>query len=289
MEEYIDRIKSIVDCTDIELISDTSNKVFKITTENDILYAKFYLGNSYHVDNELKVYDLVDNKYLKEIYYKDSDMAIFKELKGRTIDELSNEELDNYKTSIIDAICTYFDSISKTKTEGYGKLDTNLKGRYESFIEFLKTRQMESSEYLSSYDYLSKVSSKIFDKYEDILISDTSLTPIDTNMKNIMLLDDNTIKLTDPGEMISGPILMAYGDFTAHTYKTVLYDELFKRLNLDEDDIKRLRIYAVFSSINILAFLAKLGVGDLDKVIPYGNKYSFYELIKEHMNYLDIE
>ena len=59
-------------------------------------------------------------------------------------------------------------------------------------------------------------------------------------------------------------------------------------LSLSEDDLKRLRIYAIFSSLNILAFLKKLGVDDLQSVIPYGNKYSFYSLIEEHLRELGV-
>ena len=53
--------------------------------------------------------------------------------------------------------------------------------------------------------------------------------------------------------------------------------------------MKRLRIYAIFSSLNILAFLKKSGVNDLDKVVPYGNKYTFYDLIKDHLKELEIK
>ena len=105
-------------------------------------------------------------------------------------------------------------------------------------------------------------------------------------MKNVMVCDDGSIKFVDPGEMISGPILMGYGDFAAHTYKTVLYDKLVEKLNLSSDEEKLIRIYAIFSSLNILAFLRKLGVSELDKVIPFGNSYTFYDLISEHLEYL---
>jgi len=82
---------------------------------------------------------------------------------------------------------------------------------------------------------------------------------------------------------------MGYGDFVAHTYKTELYDLLVEKLKLSQDDEKRLRIYAIFSSLNVLAFLKNLGVDDLQNVIPYGNKYSFYSLIEEHLETLEIE
>ena len=36
----------------IELVSQTSNKVYKVKTfEGETLYAKFYEGNSSHIDN----------------------------------------------------------------------------------------------------------------------------------------------------------------------------------------------------------------------------------------------
>lgn len=293
MEKYINKIQESITTpvTNIELISETSNKVFKITLESgEILYAKFYEGNSYHIDNELKVYDLVDNKYLKEIYFKSLDykMAIFKELIGKTVDELNEEEIDKYGDKIIDSIIEYFTSISKTKTEGYGSLNNELKGNYNSFIEFLKTRQGETSKELNKYKELSIISKLIFEKFEDILTPDNSLVPIDTNMKNIMVLNTGEIKFIDPGEMISAPILMGYGDFIAHSYKTKLYKKLISRLNLTETEEKLVRIYAIFSSLNILAFLNKLGVEHLEEVIPYGNSETFQNLIIDHLSHLDI-
>ena len=107
-------------------------------------------------------------------------------------------------------------------------------------------------------------------------------------MKNIFITENNEVKFIDPGELISAPILMSYGDFVAHTYKTTLYDCLMEKLNLNDEDIKRLRIYAIFSSLNILAFLSNNGVTNLDEVIPYGNKYTFYDLINNHLLKLGI-
>lgn len=277
--------------SNIQLVSDTSNKVYKVKMDNgEILYAKFYEGNSNHIDNELKVYDLVDNKYLKEVCYKvgNPKMAIFKELVGKTIDELSEEELEINSDKIVSSLCDYFNSISSNKTNGYGLLDENLNGKYEDFYSFIKSRQYETARTLSEYKELSCLFDKIFVKYKDIMHSDNSLVPIDTNLKNIMVLQNGDIKFIDPGEMISGPILMGYGDFVAHSYKTILYDKLIKKLELDSKQEKLLRIYAIFSSLNVLAFLKKNGVNELDKVIPYGNTHSFYDLINDHLRYLDI-
>jgi len=275
----------------IELVSETSNKVYRVKkADGQILYAKFYEGNSSHIDNELKVYDLVDSKYLKELYYKSLDpkMAIFKELIGKTIDDLTAEELEKNSDKIINSLCDYFSSISNNKTNGYGILDGNLNGKYDDFFTFLKSRQQETSLVLSEYEELRDLSNCILEKYKNIICSDNSLVPIDTNLKNIMILTDGSVKFIDPGEMVSGPILMGYGDFVAHVYKTTLYEKLIQRLKLSDNQQKLLRIYAIFSSLNILAFLKKNGENELNKVIPFGNTYTFYDLINEHLRYLGI-
>ena len=291
MDKYIKIIKDNLNPKDIELVSQTSNLVFKvITTDNNTLYVKFYLNKSSHIDHELDLYSILDNKYLKEVVKTSNEpkYAIFKELNGRTIDELNKKELLKYKDLIIDSVIYFYETISKNKVDNYGLLDNDLKGTSNSFHEFIYNRQISTQNILKDYPVLNNAFSLIYDKYKDLIKEDNSLVPIDTNAKNIMLTNDNKIKFIDPGELISGPKLMGYGDFVAHTYKTELYDTLINKLNLDKDDLKRLRIYAIFSSLNILAFLKNIGVADLTHVIPYGNKYSFFELISDHLDKLDI-
>lgn len=292
--EYNKIIETVIkeDVISTELISNTSNEVYKVKlTTGQNLYLKIYKNNSSHIDNEIKLYDLIDNKYLKELYYKSQDgsFAIFKELEGDTIDELNEFVLNSNCEKIVDNVCNYFNDVAKNKIQGYGILDNNLKGKYEDFLEFLKSRQEVTSTVLKNNNYLNNISSKIFETFGELFVKDNSLVPIDTNMKNIMLLKDGNIKFIDPGEMISGHILMGYGDFVAHTYNTPLYNSLINKLQLNENEEKLLRIYAIFSSLNILAFLKQNGVEELDKIIPYGNKQTFYSLIDEHLGFLNLK
>lgn len=292
-KEYIDIITKALDgkVKKIDLVSETSNIVFKVQTMNQgNLFAKFYLNKSSHIDNEMHLYKLIDRKYLKEVVISSENpkFAIFKELKGKTIDELNEAELFQYKTQIVESIIYFYETIGRKKVEGFGLLDNNMKGTSENFQEFIVNRQLETEEVLNAYPVLNNAFSKVYAKYKDIIVGDNSLVPIDTNAKNVMITDDGEVKFIDPGELISAPMLMGYGDFVAHTYKTELYDTLIQKLNLNREDEQRLRIYAIFSSLNILAFLKKLGVEDLDKVIPYGNKYTFYGLIEEHLQKLGV-
>lgn len=294
LDKYKKIINQVLDneVEEISLVTNTSNIVFKVVKKDKtVLYAKFYMHNSSHIDHELDLYNLVDNKYLKELVYSSNEynMAIYKELKGKTVYELTDEEKSLYADKIVCSLVEFFSQVSKIKTEGYGLLNQDMKGMSTDFKEFIISRQNDTANNLKAYSYLSGIFKTIYDEYENIIIGSNTLTPIDTNMQNIMILDDGTVKFIDPGELISAPILMGYGDFVAHTYKTILYDKLVDKLNLNLNDEKLLRIYAIFSSLNILSFLYKNGVKNLESVIPYGNKYTFSELITEHMKKLNLK
>ena len=297
MEEYknyVDLITAALnsDVKKVDFVSETNNIVFKVQTETQgIVYAKFYLNRSSHIDHEMDLYDIMDRKYLKDVVtsFESPKFAIFKELKGKALDELSAEEIEQNKEKIVDSLIYFYETVGNKKTEGFGLLDDKMDGTSQSFQEFITNRQMDTEKVLEKYPVLNSAFSKIYAKYKDLLVGDNSLVPIDTNAKNVMLTDDGNVKFIDPGELISAPKLMGYGDFVAHTYKTPLYDTLIEKLDLSKEDEQRLRIYAVFSSLNVLAFLEKLGVPDLDKVIPYGNTNTFYSMIEEHLHELDIE
>ena len=279
------------DVKQIDLVSETSNRVYRVQTEKyGTIYVKFYLNKSSHIDHERHLYDFLDSKYLKEaiMISESQNFAIYKELKGKTIDELSGDEREQYKEQIVDSLIVFYETLGKQKVDGFGLLDKDMNGTSKTFQDFIVKRQLDTEKTLEGHLLLNSAFSKIYEKYKSILIGDHSLVPIDTNAKNIMITETGEVKFIDPGELISGPTLMGYGDFVAHTYKTELYDCLIRKLNLSKEDMQRLRIYAVFSSLNILAFLKKIGVSDLESVIPYGNRYTFYSLIKEHMNELGI-
>lgn len=279
------------DIKQLERISEATNVVYKITMNDDsILYAKFYLDITSHIDHEIELYKIVNNKSLKELVYSSDNprMAIYKELKGKTLDELTLSEKEKYGDMIIDSLCEFFNDISSIHVDGYGILDSNMNGKYDNFNDFIIDRQTTTANNLKDYPKLSKLFDLIYSKYKDIMLGDNSLTPIDTNMKNIMICD-NEVKFIDPGQLISAPIMMGYGDFVAHNYKTVLYDKLINKLRLNENDEKLLRIYAIFSSLNTLSFLHSVGVSNIEEITSFGNPYTFCELIDEHVKKLELD
>ena len=281
--------RGIITNATIHIINGKS--VVRITTDVEILYSKD--GKILNNKQNLTVRVL---KVEKPAILRDTSTKASKQLNaGEFIvldingslrilsGEQIKQEFNNSNISIANS------DLSKNKVKGYGLLDTNMNGISATFQEFIIARQTETQKILKDYPILNCAFSKIFEKYKDLLVGDNSLVPIDTNAKNIMLTQKGDVKFIDPGELVSAPKLMGYGDFVAHVYKTELYDCLIQKLKLDKDDEKRLRIYAIFSSLNILAFLKNLGIDDLERVIPYGNKYTFYELIKEHLENIEID
>ena len=241
--EYEDLIREkISDAKDISLISETNNKVYKVEKDDETLFAKFYLNRSSHIDHEMQLYGIIDNKYLKDIVCSSEEpqFTIFKELKGTTIDELSDEAKQANAEKVVSAVIDFYSSCEQHKLEGFGLVDKDMKGESESFADFITNRQLDTQNVLKDYPIVNNAFTRIYEKYGDKLTIDNSIVPIDTNMKNIMLTEDGAVKFIDPGEIISAPILMGYGDFLAHTYKTPFGDELLKRLNLNEEQEKDL-------------------------------------------------
>ena len=80
---------------------------------------------------------------------------------------------------------------------------------------------------------------------------------------------------------------MGYGELVAHSYGTIIYEKLIKNLGLNELEIKKLSIYAILSLLNIMAFLVRNNIGEIEKNKPFGNKYTFFQLIDMHLKIIN--
>ena len=65
------------------------------------------------------------------------------------------------------------------------------------------------------------------------------------------MIDENgNVKIIDPGAVISAPLSMGMGEFVAHSYGTKVYDKFIEKIRASNNEIKRLSIYWILSSIN---------------------------------------
>ena len=300
MDIYMKKIEDILKTKVkiLEEIPNTNNMVIKFTANNKIYYLKIYNDKTLHIDNELMLYQIMpeeSKKIFKKLVYsnystdEEKKFAVFEEVKGDLLADLldKNEIDDKFADEISLRLIEYFKVVSNIKTNKFGNLNGNLEGQYKNFLEYLYEYQFptattlflnEKTRHLSSlpFSLLADYANKLDD-------NNNCITPIDSNFHNIMITEDKQIKIIDPGAIISAPISMGYGELVAHSYGTILYDKLIKNLKLDKLEIKKLSIYAILSLLNILAFLVRNNIGEIEKNKPFGNKYSFLQLIDMHL------
>lgn len=102
------------------------------------------------------------------------------------------------------------------------------------------------------------------------------------------MIDENgNVKIIDPGAVISAPLSMGMGEFVAHSYGTKVYDKFIEKIRASNNEIKRLSIYGILSSINIMAFLVRNNIGDINLSRPFGNPNTFFELINKHLKIIN--
>lgn len=303
MNELIDYVRKIENVfgekiKDVEIVSESNNIVIKFVFNCKIYYAKFYKNKGIHVDNEIMLYNYIPEegkKYLKILTYSNFDLAekekfaIFEEVKGKTLAQIAEQEgiSDNLAKKVADSMWDYFTIISKVKTKKYGNLSGNLEGQYDDFLKYLYEYQFLTTETLFLNAKTRKISSipyLLLEKNAELLDEGYScLTPIDSNYKNIMIDENDNVKIIDPGAVISAPLSMGMGEFVAHSYGTKVYDKFIKRMQASSEEIKRLSIYGILSSTNIMAFLVRNNIGDINSSKPFGNNNTFFELIGKHL------
>ena len=80
---------------------------------------------------------------------------------------------------------------------------------------------------------------------------------------------------------------MGMGEFVAHSYGTKVYDKFIEKMQASSEEIKRLSIYGILSSTNIMAFLVRNNIGDINLSKPFGNNNTFFELIGGHLKIIN--
>ena len=305
MDKYINRLENVLKSKIevVEEISNTNNVIIKFKANNTIYYLKIYNNKALHIDNELMLYEILPEEskmiFKKLVYsnYKDDDenkFAVFEEVKGETLADLLDKDKidDNFADEISKKLIEYFQSISSIKTNKFGNLNGNLEGNYDNFLKYLYEYQFPTATTLFLNEktrHLSSLPFKLLVDHADILNDNRNcIAPIDSNFKNIIITEDKQIKIIDPGAIVSSPIAMGYGELVAHSYGTIIYDKLIKNLNFDKIEIKKLSIYAILSLLNILAFLVRNNIGEIEKNKPFGNKYTFLQLIDMHLKIINL-
>lgn len=295
-EIILGKLGKIQNC---ELISNQNNVVYRLIKDDIVYYVKFYTNYTMHQDNECLLYnnatyDLL--KYMKEVVCEGNEgnmhYAVYKEIDGDMLCDLLHYSTEKNKISslVAHAFKQYTQLMYSMESVDYGFLRGSFTGSHKEFIDFLWEYQHVTTKTLLKNDVTKEYAAlpyHLISQYYELLdTTQHGVVPIDNNFKNIIICGE-TVKFIDPGSIISGPIEMAYGEFVAHAYGTEVFDEFVKIMNFDNETQKRIRIYAILSCLNILAFLVRTNTNSLDKMTPFGNDKPFFEQILEHMMFLN--
>lgn len=304
IKEYIGKIEEVLkrNVSETELVSDTNNIVIRYKLDDKTYFAKFYQNKATHVDNEIMLYEELPEqgkKYLKTLTYSNFNteeqekFAIFEEVQGKTLAEMleNNEVSDALAEKTAASILNYFSIISQIKTRRYGNLENSLEGKYDNYLKYLYEYQFPTTETLfldKKTRHLSSIPYKLLEENAEFLDESYScVTPVDSNFKNIMITNQGEIKIIDPGAIVSAPLNMGLGELVAHSYGTIIYDKLMEKMQATESQKRKLSIYATLSSLNIMAFLVRNKIGDIEKSKPFGNNHTFFELVEEHLKIVE--
>lgn len=304
INDYIAKIEESIQSkiSDVELVSNSNNIVIKYKKDDKTYFSKFYQNNATHVDNEVMLYEKMPEegkKYLKNLVYSNlntddkTKFAIFEEVKGKTLAERleKNEVSEGLADRVAKSMLNYFSIVSRIKTNKYGNLDNNLDGKYDSYLKYLYEYQFPTTETLFLNSKTRKLSSlpyTLLAENAEILDEGYScVTPIDSNFKNIMITEQGEIKIIDPGAIVSAPLNMGLGELVAHSYGTIIYDKLMENMRATESQRRKLSVYGILSSLNVMAFLVRNRIGDIEKSKPFGNTHTFFELIEGHLGVIE--
>lgn len=306
IEKFIENL--FEDSINLQLVSDAANVVYRFEVKEKGYYLKFYCEDGFrHKDHELLLYEFLQvslgvsatakriedsfpylKKLIKKGIFAGYSFAVFEEVGGELLADLIQNQEKWTKSTAKDVAKTFVafsTALFSIKIEGYGKIEE----AYDTFEAFFPDYVRLSLATLATCD-----ATKLYVELAEYLLADflpflaegeTGVVPMDNNFKNIIVQGRN-VKFVDPGSIILGPVEMGYGEFTAHAYGTCVYPAFIEAVDGDINKEKKIRLFAIFSLMNIMAFLVRNGLKEPTKMCPFGNIHTFDVLIREHLEFV---
>lgn len=281
-----------------DLPENSSNNVYRFIDGNRNLFAKIYGSNAVHTDNECMIYEIMPQelfKYTKPLVVKrivdNYLVAVYEDIGGSALADLLDAQSLDEKTAIVvvQAFIDFVSILNTIPTTGYGYLKGSFHGSHNRYMDYMWEYQRETIKALklnNSTEEFANLPYELISRYYNVLDSqDHAVVPIDNNFRNIYINKDG-VKFIDPGAIVSGPVELAYGEFSAHAFGTKMFDILKYALGFSKEEETKIRIYAILSSLNIMAYLIRNNVDDIITARPFGNNNTFIDNIYAHLRYL---
>ncbi|MFN8074467.1 MAG: YcaO-like family protein [Kineosporiaceae bacterium] len=134
---------------------------------------------------------------------------------------------------------------------------------------------------------LAALAAAVDERTADLDGAGRGLVPLDLNLANLVLDDEGRLTVVDLETFWFADPLLALGEWTAHTYGTVLHPAVLRAWGpLSAAEHRRVRLYALLATLDIEVFVAETG-GDPEAATPWGNPHPFGLLASLHARALD--
>ncbi|PKM93601.1 MAG: hypothetical protein CVU84_14625 [Firmicutes bacterium HGW-Firmicutes-1] len=297
----------------IEKMGHTKNEVYKVIGEDNEKYLiKLFLNEGdLDIKNcELIMYEVLGSVgYLKKCFKKDFNSktynisyVITEYLEGRTLLEViekehySEEQLKKYVKQIYE----YIQFCRDIETKGVGNINEKLIGEDNNWFNFMikfldncyeRTKGLKPCDNATTLIdincFLRKylIQNKVY--FENII---PSLIPIDLNLSNFLIKDNDEVVVLDVDAFWSGDCFLAMGEFIGHIYGTHIFNYFIELWSdVYKKNARYLHFYALLSNYSVLTFLSNNDIHNLHNYKPWGNKCTFFDLIHSHRYIVDNE
>lgn len=262
-----------------------------VAGKEDVVY-RILNGKSDHVLNIINhgVYD--NHEFIIVPFLKGTELL--KVLKDQDVPSTVLESLSRQ-------IVTFIKDCTQNVIDGYGFLNDagfGLSGKWKDFLEKNIIEISESMGVVNNFcgencqKFLFSVLESLkqfINDYESYFDSVQSrLTPVDLNLCNFLVTDENKLFAIDLESFVAGDPLIAYGELMGHIYG-LPFEKHFSFLWHEWSGFQKniVHFYSLMCNLNVFVFCvlqehkAPKGL-DLETICPWGNPNSFISLMSSH-------
>lgn len=291
-EDNIEKIDTI------EVYSNAKNNTYKVTSakKNEYIIKLFTKDENSFIKNvEPWIYKKFSNsKLLRKCYSigsdeEEYDFIILDFIEGRTLFEVLSENDIKSLNFGMEKIANYIKYCASFHTNTFGNLNEDSSITYSSWFDFLNQYLLDVKNRIQSIDQNEILNEFFSDMYEFFEINreyfskvQPCFVPIDLNLKNFLVSEDNNFYVLDVDAFWCGDWLLSVGEFVGHSYGTPYYHEFIKEFSLTKFEQKMIHFYALLCNMDVLLYIADNGSNSLETEKPFGNQITFFDLLRSH-------
>ncbi|MCW5323197.1 hypothetical protein D8B23_18495 [Verminephrobacter aporrectodeae subsp. tuberculatae] len=182
--------------------------------------------------------------------------------------------------------------------QGYGNINAQLRGQHATWPDFLdhhldhldqSVRKIESAAVCAKMQRGFECLQRFRLGAADFLHARLpAFVPVDLNMSNFLIDADERLIALDLENFLAADPLLALGEWAGHTFGTSRYGAFLHAWGMLENlEQACVRFYALLCNMDVLTYIANNHVASVDHACPWGNPHRFFDLIEQHIEWLE--